>query len=51
LNELPKDKRIVAFCRVGLRGYLAERILKENGFNAANLSGGLLTWKLFNPED
>jgi len=33
---------------VGLRGYLAERILKNNGFRAHNLSGGYLTWKMFN---
>ena len=47
LAELPKDRKIVAQCRVGLRGYLAERILRQNGFDAATLSGGLLTWKLF----
>jgi NADPH-dependent 2,4-dienoyl-CoA reductase/sulfur reductase-like enzyme/rhodanese-related sulfurtransferase len=50
LGELPTDRLIVSYCRVGLRGYLAERILKENGIKAANLSGGWLTWKLFNPD-
>ena len=50
LNELDKSKLIVCCCQVGLRGYLAERILKQNGFNAANLSGGYLTWKLYHPE-
>ena len=45
LGELDKSRLIVACCQVGLRGYLAERILKQNGFNAANLSGGYLTWK------
>ena len=49
-SELPKDRRIVAFCQVGLRGYVAERILKQIGFDAANLSGGYLTWKQFQPE-
>ncbi|HBM15378.1 MAG TPA: pyridine nucleotide-disulfide oxidoreductase [Lentisphaeria bacterium] len=48
LSELPKDKTIVTFCKVGLRGYLAERILKENGFDSRNLSGGFEVWKLFN---
>ncbi len=48
LGELDKDRFIVASCQVGLRGYLAERILKQNGFNAANLSGGYLTWKAMN---
>ncbi len=49
LKEFPKDKITVVFCRVGLRGYLAERILKQNGLNANNLSGGYSIWKLFNP--
>lgn len=47
LRELPTDRRIVVCCRVGVRGYLAERMLRQNGFDAANLSGGLYTWKLF----
>lgn len=47
LGELDKSKQIVCHCQVGLRGYLAERILKQNGFHAANLSGGWLTWKMF----
>lgn len=49
LKDFPKDKAIVTFCKVGLRGYLAERILKQNGFKASNLSGGYSIWKLFNP--
>lgn len=49
LGELDKSRVVVASCQVGLRGYLAERILKQNGFNAANLSGGYLTWKAFHP--
>ena len=48
LNELDKNRLIVSSCQVGLRGYIAERILKQNGFNAANLSGGYLTWKALN---
>lgn len=40
LDELPKDKPIVVTCAVGLRGYLAYRILVQNGFkNVRNLSG------------
>ncbi len=49
LDELPKDRKIVVYCKVGLRGYLAERILKQNGFEAANLSGSWLTWRMVNP--
>ncbi|MCS7187232.1 MAG: CoA-disulfide reductase [Armatimonadetes bacterium] len=40
LHELPKDKPIYTYCTVGLRGYIAARILVQNGFNAKNLSGG-----------
>ncbi|KYD24690.1 CoA-disulfide reductase [Parageobacillus toebii] len=40
LAELPKDKTIYVTCQVGLRGYLATRILHDNGFRAKNLDGG-----------
>jgi NADPH-dependent 2,4-dienoyl-CoA reductase/sulfur reductase-like enzyme/peroxiredoxin family protein/rhodanese-related sulfurtransferase/TusA-related sulfurtransferase len=47
LDELPKDKAIIATCAVGLRGYLACRILMQRGFsNVSNLSGGYKTWKV-----
>ncbi|MBQ9337209.1 MAG: FAD-dependent oxidoreductase [Lentisphaeria bacterium] len=49
LEGLDRSKLYVACCQVGLRGYLAERILKQHGFRAANLSGGYLAWKLFHP--
>ncbi len=49
LSQLPKDRLIVTICKVGLRGYVAERLLRQNGFNTANLIGGMMTWKLFNP--
>lgn len=46
LNEIPKDKNIYIYCETGLRGYLAQRILKQNGFNnVKNLSGGYNLWK------
>ena len=42
LNELPKDRPIYTFCTVGLRGYLAYRILIQHGFEKVkNLNGGL----------
>lgn len=44
LDELPKDKTIYVNCQVGLRGYLAARILTLNGFKAVNLDGG---WKTY----
>lgn len=39
-NELDRDKTYLTFCAVGLRGYVAERILKQKGFNVKNLLGG-----------
>lgn len=44
LDKLDKSKEIVLFCQVGLRGYLAYRILKQNGFRVKNLSGGYKTY-------
>ncbi|MCX7642903.1 MAG: CoA-disulfide reductase [Armatimonadetes bacterium] len=41
IHELPKDKPIYTYCTVGLRGYIAARILGHNGFKVKNLSGGL----------
>ncbi|RYM34225.1 CoA-disulfide reductase [Brumimicrobium glaciale] len=45
LTEIPKDKTIYVFCEVGLRGYLASRILVQHGFEVRNLSGGYRFWK------
>lgn len=45
LNDIPKNKPIVLYCGVGLRGYLASNILRQNGFNdVRNLIGGLKTY-------
>jgi NADPH-dependent 2,4-dienoyl-CoA reductase/sulfur reductase-like enzyme/rhodanese-related sulfurtransferase len=42
LNEIPKNKKILIYCAAGLRGYIAARILRQNGFDDVyNLSGGL----------
>ncbi|SJN52959.1 Coenzyme A disulfide reductase [Vibrio ruber DSM 16370] len=45
LNELPKDKEIIIYCQVGLRGNVAYRQLVNNGFRARNLIGGYRTYK------
>ena len=46
LNEIPRDKPVWLYCGVGLRGYLASNILKENNFTeVCNLIGGLKTYK------
>ena len=46
-NELPKDKPIYVFCQVGMRGYLATRILLMHNYDVYNLSGGYLTYKQY----
>jgi len=40
LKELDKDKQIIEYCQVGLRGYIADRILSQNGYNVKNVTGG-----------
>jgi CoA-disulfide reductase len=44
LTEIPKDKTVYVSCQVGLRGYLASRILKNNGYKVKNVDGG---WKTY----
>ncbi|MCA9137504.1 MAG: hypothetical protein KDB00_12120, partial [Planctomycetales bacterium] len=44
LDEIPRGQRVIAYCKVGQRGYLATRILMQNGFDVANMSGGYVTW-------
>lgn len=47
LEEIPEGKKIVVFCEVGLRGYVASRILMQNGFDEVyNLIGGMRTYRL-----
>ena len=45
LGELPRGKRILCLCNSGQRSYFAARILRQNGFDAVNLSGGLTIQK------
>jgi len=51
IAELPKGKPIIVNCAVGLRGYLAYRILVQHGFtDVRNLSGGFKTWHVATTE-
>ena len=43
LDELPKDREILVICRSAQRAYYATRVLLQNGFQARNISGGLLS--------
>jgi len=47
LGEVPTDRPVVINCAIGLRGYLAERILRQHGYtDLANLTGGYRTWEV-----
>jgi NADPH-dependent 2,4-dienoyl-CoA reductase/sulfur reductase-like enzyme/rhodanese-related sulfurtransferase len=45
MGSLPKDKEIITFCKISLRGYEAQKILEAGGFtNVSFMDGGILTW-------
>ncbi len=45
LSELPKDKEIITFCKISLRGYEAALILKAAGFKDVKvMDGGVVMW-------
>lgn len=45
LSEIPKDKEIIAFCKISLRGYEAALILKSAGFmDVKVMDGGVVMW-------
>ena len=48
LQNLDKNKVYAIYCQVGLRGYLANRIMRNNGFRAVNLNGGYNLWAKVN---
>jgi len=45
LYKLDKSKPVYVTCQIGLRGYIACRILAQNGYECYNLSGG---YRLYN---
>lgn len=51
MQEIPTNRPIYIYCEAGLRGYLAQRILRQTGYETvANLSGGYVSWKAANQE-
>ena len=45
LDEIPKDKKILVYCRTGRRSTQASEILVNNGFKAVyNMKGGIVDW-------
>ena len=46
LSEISKNKKIHLYCQAGLRGYIAQRILVQTGYEkVSNLSGGYQLWE------
>jgi rhodanese-related sulfurtransferase len=43
-GELPRDRELQVCCGVGQRAYYAVRFLRQNGYDAKNLSGGYATY-------
>lgn len=44
-SELPKDRDIIPFCKISLRGYEAQKILEAAGFsNVRFMDGGIVCW-------
>ena len=44
-RELPRDRKLAVYCAAGQRAYYATRFLLQNGYDAANLSGGYTTYR------
>jgi NADPH-dependent 2,4-dienoyl-CoA reductase/sulfur reductase-like enzyme/rhodanese-related sulfurtransferase len=44
LGDLPKERPLAVYCAVGGRAHTAVRLLRQHGYDAANLSGGYATF-------
>jgi rhodanese-related sulfurtransferase len=47
LDQFPKDKELLVFCQVGLRGYVAARLLAQHGYRVRNLAGGYRRYRMW----
>jgi NADPH-dependent 2,4-dienoyl-CoA reductase/sulfur reductase-like enzyme/rhodanese-related sulfurtransferase len=47
LDQFPKDKELLVFCQVGLRGYVAARLLAQHGYRVRNLAGGYRRYQMW----
>ncbi len=45
IEEIDRSKKIYLNCQIGLRGYIAQRILEQHGAETRNLSGGYALYK------
>lgn len=46
MEELPKDKEIVVYCRIGNRSAFACASLARMGYKVKNLEGGIVQWNM-----
>ena len=45
LQDLPKDKEIIPFCKISLRGYEAQKLLEGEGYTRVKfMDGGIVCW-------
>ncbi|QDY85324.1 CoA-disulfide reductase [Paenibacillus polymyxa] len=51
MSEIPRDLEIAVSCQVGLRGYLAARILTQSGYRVRNVDGGYKTYSVMAQRD
>ena len=47
LSELPKENEYLVFCQVGVRAYIAARLLMQHGYRVRNLSGGFRRYAMW----
>jgi rhodanese-related sulfurtransferase len=45
VTEVPRDRQVWVYCAAGQRAYFAQRLLRQRGVDALNLSGGYMTWQ------
>ena len=50
LDEIPRNRELMVYCRVGQRSYIASRILRQHGFKVKNISGGYLLYQPWQAE-
>ena len=45
LDEVPRDRPVMIFCRSGVRSARATTLLRRAGYEATNVAGGMLAWE------
>lgn len=45
IDKIPKNKKIIVYCRSGNRSVSAARLLSSLGYEVYNINGGIIQWK------